>query len=100
MNSMRNLVGLLTIQSKVPMKDGRVDIYALVGEIGPENFSIFKSERFGVGPTKEQIEKGDYSEFPYGRFSGKVKKASWSRCSGTRSRTSKVAASWASTAAP
>ena len=74
MNDMRNLVSLLTIQSKVPMKDGRVDVYALVGDIGPENFSIFKSERFGVGPTKEQIEKGDYSDFPYGRFSGKVEK--------------------------
>ena len=74
MNSMRNLVGLLAVRGKIPMKDGQVDVYALVrkGEIRERHFHVFKSARFGYGPTKEQIKAGDYSKFPYERYRGEV----------------------------
>lgn len=75
MNNMRNMVGLLAINRVMPMKDGRVDVYALVrkGDIEEHHFSMFRSERFDTGPSKEEILAGDYKNFPYERFRGEVK---------------------------
>lgn len=76
LNSVRNLVGLLFVQREMPMKDGRVDVYALVrsGDLGEADLSLLRSARFGEGPSKEAIEAGDYSAFPYERFRGKVER--------------------------
>ena len=78
MNRVRQLAALLAISRKMPMKDGRVDVYALVrnGDIGARHFSILRSARFGKSPSKDEIEKGDYTNFPYERFKGTVKPGS------------------------
>jgi len=75
LNDMRDLVGLLVVGGKMPIKDGRLDVYALVrkGDITQEHFALFRSSRFEKGPSVEEIEKGDYANFPYERFKGEVK---------------------------
>ena len=39
-----------------------------------DGFVIFQSRRCGIRPTSEEIKKGDYQHFPFGRFKGKVER--------------------------
>jgi len=68
-NNLRNLVGLVTILGKLPMKDGALDVYVFVqrGDILPRDFSMFRSARLRKGPTDEEILRGDYTNFPWER---------------------------------
>lgn len=77
LNNLRNLVGLVVVSEKPPMKDGALDVYAFVrtGDITPENYRVFRSARSGTGPTKEEIERGDYANFPWERRRGEWKRA-------------------------
>jgi len=72
----RNLVGLLNIvfEGKIPMEEGGVDVCALVrkGELREQDLPMLQSLRFDSGPSKLQIEGGDYRKFPYKRFKGVV----------------------------
>ena len=68
MNRLREIAALLVAQSRLPMKDGKLDPYDLVrrGEIKPENYGLLRSSRFG-GPSDGEIEGGDYTNFPWER---------------------------------
>jgi len=54
------------------MKDGAFDqfAYARKGDIVDANFRLFRSERSGIGPTDDEIERGDYTHFPWERYRG------------------------------
>jgi hypothetical protein len=56
---------------KLPMKEGVLDVYALArsGEIGRDEYFLFRERRNGV-PTDEEIDRGDYTNFPYERYRG------------------------------
>jgi hypothetical protein len=71
-NRLRALAGLLIVEG-YPMKDGALDVYALVrgGEIAREQYVLFHSTRAGKGPSAEEIERGDYTNFPWERHRGK-----------------------------
>lgn len=74
-NDLRNLAGLLLLRSPggtLPMKDGALDVYALVrnGDLKGENLKVLRSRRSGTGPTDEEIERGDYANFPWERYRG------------------------------
>lgn len=55
-----------------PMRDGALDVYAAVrsGEIIDRDFNVFRSARSGTGPTDDEIERGDYTSFPWERCRG------------------------------
>ena len=74
MASVRNLVQVVGHSDELPMKDGKLDVYAIVvlWEIGETLLDVFTSARFKYGPTEEQILGGDYSSFPYERYAGPV----------------------------
>jgi hypothetical protein len=73
MNDLRILAGLLVAHGqRPPMKDGTLDVYYFVkkGDITRENYDILR--RPGEDrPTDEEIERGDYTNFPYERYRGK-----------------------------
>jgi hypothetical protein len=56
---------------KLPMKDGALDVYYLVrkGDIDPGSYSVLRSLG-GAHPTDEEIDRGDYTKFPYERHRG------------------------------
>jgi hypothetical protein len=68
---MRNLAGLLVF-SQFPMQDGALDVYRVVGKDAPDErrLELFRSHRTGVGPSRAEVQKGDYTHFPYERFRG------------------------------
>ena len=73
LQNLRNITALLIVnESKLPMSDGALDVYHLVqkGDIDRANYSILR--RPGEArPTDEEIERGDYTNFPYERHRGK-----------------------------
>ena len=71
-NNLRQLVGPVARSGKLPLKDGAFDPYALFrnGEVVGTNLKLFGSARSGTGPTDEEIERGDYTNFPWGRYRG------------------------------
>lgn len=71
-NRLRDIVGIAVVQREIPMKDGAFDPYEFVrrGDILREEYSILRSERSGTGPTDEEIERGDYTNFPWERYRG------------------------------
>jgi len=78
MDNMRALTALLLLYSLdgPPFKEGLVDVYALVrkGDIPKDRYRLLRSVRFDSGPTDEEIEKEDYTNFPYERFRGEWKR--------------------------
>jgi hypothetical protein len=76
MNRMRMLASLFIVASPVPMKDGALDPYAFVGtgDLTRQDYDTFRSASQGKGPTDEQIERGDYTSFPWERYRGDAKK--------------------------
>lgn len=71
------LAGLVAAAApEVPLaKDGAIDVFRLVRQStdDPESWvALTRSLRFDRGPTRDQIESGDYSGFPYGRWRGTV----------------------------
>jgi hypothetical protein len=54
------------------MKDGALDPYHFVrtGDIQPEQFEVLRSRYDGVGPTDQEIRRGDYTNFPWERYRG------------------------------
>jgi hypothetical protein len=74
LSHVRDMVGLIAVCGKIPMKDGRVDVFAVAGELDPSKYYVFRSARSGAGPSDEEIERGDYKNFPYERFRGQVKR--------------------------
>lgn len=71
-NSLRQLMGLIILAEKPPVKDGALDPYAFVrmGDIARKNYVIYRSTRTGQGPTDDEIERGDYTNFPWERYRG------------------------------
>jgi hypothetical protein len=63
-------------EPRTPVKDGAFDPYAFVrrGDVAPEQYGIFRSARSGTGPTDEEIERGDYTDFPWERYRGDGRK--------------------------
>jgi hypothetical protein len=75
MNSVRNLVGLIVVTQTVgkpPTKDGALDVYFFVrkGDIAPKYYSVLRSARSETNPTDAEIERGDYTNFPWERYRG------------------------------
>jgi len=74
-NNVMELVFQLTHGSqsggKLPMEDGVLDVYAIVrdGKIGREMYSLLRDPESGL-PTDEEIDRGDYTNFPYERYRG------------------------------
>jgi hypothetical protein len=70
----REVCGLLARAGSVPpASDGRIDVYAVLKRAGLPRDRILRlcrSETAGKGPTWEQIEAGDYKDFPYQRHRG------------------------------
>jgi len=71
---LRTIVGLIVLGSKPPMEDGALDVYVFVrqGDITRDYYWIFRSTRSGTGPTVEEIEDGDHTNFPWERFHGEM----------------------------
>lgn len=72
LDRLRDLIGLLTSGTSVPMRDGAVDPFALRDEAGsaPLDTHFFHSARLGSGPSRDEIAAGDYTNFPYERYRG------------------------------
>jgi hypothetical protein len=72
MNRMRQLAGHAILAETFPLKDGAFDPYAFAatGDIARENYDMFRSARMGKGPTDEEVERGDYTNFPWERYRG------------------------------
>jgi hypothetical protein len=72
MSRMMALVHLATRAEALPLKDGAFDPYAFVGtgDITRQDYRTFRSARLGKGPTHWQIERGDYTNFPWERYRG------------------------------
>jgi hypothetical protein len=75
-NNLRCIVGLAVAEPQTPMKDGVFDPYAFVrkGDVLREQYGVFHSARSGTGPTDEEIERGDYTNFPWQRHRGDGKR--------------------------
>jgi len=74
-DKLRRIVGCVFTgpgERRLPLKDGVFDPYAFVrrGEITRERYDVFRSARSGTGPTDEEIERGDYTNFPWERYRG------------------------------
>ncbi|MFI5401492.1 MAG: hypothetical protein ACHQ1G_00935, partial [Planctomycetota bacterium] len=82
-NDLRNIAGLIIIREDVPLApDGRIDIYAILRQekLGMQAIvDICHSSRAGKGPTWEEIEAGDYRNFPYQRHRGVLDRKSYVR---------------------
>jgi hypothetical protein len=72
MDRMMELAHLVARAEALPLRDGAFDPYAFVGtgDITREGYVLFRSARLGKGPTDEQIERGDYTNFPWERYRG------------------------------
>ncbi|MEM8886076.1 MAG: hypothetical protein AAGD14_18570 [Planctomycetota bacterium] len=59
-------------KDSLPMKDGALDVYALVreGKIAPTEYALLRAPESKKLPTAKQIERGDYTHFPYERHRG------------------------------
>lgn len=70
--NLKGIVGLVITAPQTPLKDGELDPYAFVrsGDVVREQYGIFRSVRSGTGPTDEEIERGDYTNFPWERYRG------------------------------
>ncbi|MHC4954069.1 MAG: hypothetical protein ACYTGZ_09275 [Planctomycetota bacterium] len=67
------MVGLMHIEQAGEAPDERVDVYGpLLRSVRDRErlVALCRSERSGIGPTLEQIEANDYSQFPYARAVG------------------------------
>jgi len=73
-NRLRQIVGcaFATPPRRLPMKGGVFDPYEFVrrGNIPREDYDLFRSERSGTGPTDAEIERGDYTNFPWECYRG------------------------------
>ena len=70
MSRMRKLAGLAAF-SKLTMRDGALDVYHVVASApADKQLELLRSSRTGVGPSPSEIQKGDYTHFPYERFRG------------------------------
>ncbi|MEM8882689.1 MAG: hypothetical protein AAGD14_01310 [Planctomycetota bacterium] len=72
-NHLRDLFGRLMKQKDgLPMKDGALDVYALVrsGDVTAKEYHFFRIPENRLHPTAKEIEKGDYTNFPYERYRG------------------------------
>jgi hypothetical protein len=78
-NALRQLIGLARLCRTLPMRDGAFDVYEFVrlGEIRGENMKILRSERSGIGPSEDEIARGDYTNFPWERYRGNRKLSEW-----------------------
>jgi hypothetical protein len=68
-NTLRNLVEPVTRTGTLPMKDGAFDPYSFVRRERIQARFV-RSERAGKGPTDEEIEAGDYTNFGWERYRG------------------------------
>jgi hypothetical protein len=73
-NRLRMIAGLFVVTREFPTRDGFIDPYKFVrdGNITRENFGLFRSDRLGIGPTDAEIERGDYTNFPWERCRGEA----------------------------
>ncbi len=83
-NDLRNIAGLIIFaREDVPLApDGRIDVYAILRQekLGTQAIiDICHSSRAGKGPTWEEIEAGDYRNFPYQRHRGVLDRKSYVR---------------------
>lgn len=72
MNHVRQMIAPLVMSRKpLPMKDGQLDVYALVrsGDIRKDDYVILRRWPEKI-PSDEEIERGDYTRFPYDRYRG------------------------------
>jgi hypothetical protein len=71
-SSVRQIVGLIVVRGDLPMEDGALDPYYFVrnGDIAGKNIELLRSKRLGIGPTEEEIRRGDYTNFPWERYRG------------------------------
>jgi hypothetical protein len=72
LHNARELLRQCLLAERLPMKDGALDLYHFVqtGEIDSQGFKVFRSNRRGVGPTDDEIRRGDYTSFPWERYRG------------------------------
>ena len=75
MLSLRALAGLVivSIQAGQPVtRSDALDVYGLVGKAARrrDGHDILRSARSGIGPTDAEVEKGDYTNFPWERYRG------------------------------
>jgi hypothetical protein len=70
--NVRDIVGLVAFTGRLPMRDGAFDPYDLLrtGDMTFEQIKVLRSERLGIGPTEEEIRRGDYTNFPWERYRG------------------------------
>jgi hypothetical protein len=70
---LRTIVGF-TFGAETPLApDGRIDVYAMLKQQGlarQQILDLCHGSRAGKGPTWEEIEAGDYRNFPYQRHRG------------------------------
>jgi len=72
-NSLRQIVGMIVERGELPMKDGALDPYDFVrtGTITDRQIHmLLRSRRMDKGPTKEEVLRGDYTNFPWERYRG------------------------------
>jgi hypothetical protein len=74
-NNLRQIANLVIVAKKpLPVaQDGRIDVYAILIEAKvPQRdiVAICRSSRAGKGPSWEEIQAGDYRNFPYQRYRG------------------------------
>ncbi|MFI5403877.1 MAG: hypothetical protein ACHQ1G_13145 [Planctomycetota bacterium] len=72
LNKLRQITGLIVVAEKAPVKDGALDPYSFVrmGDVDRKYYDIFRSVSLGQGPTDDEIERGDYTNFPWERYRG------------------------------
>ncbi|MCK6458601.1 MAG: hypothetical protein L6Q95_01745 [Planctomycetes bacterium] len=72
LTNMRGIALMCAQRGLLPMKDGALDPYDLMraGDLVPEQWKVFQSVRLGIGPTEEEVRRGDYTNFPWARHRG------------------------------
>lgn len=67
-NSLRALLEALGPPARLDLAaDGRIDVFGRVRDP-----ALLRSERFGLEPTAEDLERGDYTRFAFQRHRGRV----------------------------
>jgi len=71
-NNLRQIIGPVVDSGRLPIRDGAFDPYQLVakGQHFRAGYRILWSKRSGTGPTDEEVERGDYTNFPWERYRG------------------------------
>ena len=71
-NNLRQIAGMVAVMREFPARDGFLEPNAFVrnGDITGANLNLFRSNRLGRRPTDAEIERGDYTNFPWERYRG------------------------------